>query len=286
MGRVALAAAARILNRPPELVIGPATSGRTRWRTTTGGVNVKRAALVTGASYGVGAATALALARGGFDVALTATKPENLTETVKAIERAGARALPCVLELRDQSSIAQAAAEVAAAFGQLDVLVNNAGANLRKRAAEVTAPEWDEVMAVNIRGTFFLTQEIGRRLIAAGRGGCIVNIASTHALVGAVERSTYGISKAALVGMTRMLAVEWAEYNIRVNAVAPGRLDTASPSRAEMGAGYIEAMLKRIPLHRLANAEEVAAMVSYLASPAAASVTGQVLVLDGGLTAV
>ena len=134
----------------------------------------------------------------------------------------GARVVPAVLDLRDQASLAQQADEIIAALGGLDVLVNNAGANLRKNATEVTAQEWDAVMAVNLRGTFFLTQQVGRHLIAAGRGGCIVNIASTYALVGAAERSTYGISKAALVGMTRMLAVEWAEHNIRVNAVAPG----------------------------------------------------------------
>jgi NAD(P)-dependent dehydrogenase (short-subunit alcohol dehydrogenase family) len=141
---------------------------------------------------------------------------------------------------------------------------------------------------VNLRGTFFLTQAAGRHLIAAGRGGCIVNVASTYALVGAPERSVYGISKAALVGMTRMLAVEWAPHGIRVNAIAPGRLVTASPSRAGKGAdpAYMEAMLKRTPLQRQATVEEVAATVAYLASPAAAAMTGQVLVLDGGLTAV
>src|SRR5208282_590061 len=162
-----------------------------------------------------------------------------------------------------------------------------AGANLRKRAVEVTAAEWDAVMAVNVRGVFLLTQQIGRHLIGTGAPGCIVNIASTHALIGAAERSVYGISKAALVQMTRMLAVEWADYDIRVNAIAPGRMETASPSRAEKGAdqAYMDAMLRRIPLHRLATADEVAATVVYLTSPAAAAMTGQVLVLDGGLTA-
>jgi 2-deoxy-D-gluconate 3-dehydrogenase len=247
----------------------------------------KRTALVTGASYGVGAAIALALARDGFDVAVTATKLDNLAATMKALGAAGARALPLVLDLREEASIEQATADALTTFGRLDVLVNNAGANVRRLAVEVTAQDWDAVMAVNIRGTFFLTQQVGRHLIAAGRAGCIVNIASTHALAGTAERSTYGTSKAALIGMTRMLAVEWAQYGIRVNAIAPGRLETPSPSRAEKGAdrGYMDAMLERIPLRRLASAEEVAATVAYLVSPAAASMTGQVLVLDGGLTA-
>ena len=247
----------------------------------------KRAALVTGASYGVGAAAALALARDGYDVAVTATKLENLTATVSALEVAGARTVPAVLDLRDAAGIAPTTAEIVAALGGLDLLVNNAGANLRKDAVEVTAAEWDAVMDVNLRGTFFITAEAGRHFIAVGRGGCVVNIASTYALVGASERSVYGISKAALLGMTRMLAVEWAPHDIRVNAIAPGRLVTPSPSRAGKGAdpAYMEAMLSRIPLRRQATVEEVAAAVVYLASSAAASMTGQVITLDGGLTA-
>jgi NAD(P)-dependent dehydrogenase (short-subunit alcohol dehydrogenase family) len=246
----------------------------------------RRAALVTGASYGVGAAAALTLAREGFDVAVTATKMENLAATVKSLEGTGARVVPAVLDLRSEAGVTRVTAEVIAALGGLDLLVNNAGANLRKDAIDVTAEEWDAVMDVNLRGTFFLTREVGRHLIGAGRGGCIVNIASTYALVGAPERSVYGISKAALVGMTRMLAVEWAPHAIRVNTVAPGRLVTPSPSRAGKGAdpAYMEAMLKRVPLRRQASVEEVASAVVYLASPAAASITGQVLVLDGGLT--
>lgn len=248
----------------------------------------RRAALVTGASYGVGAATALALAREGFDLAITATKPENLAATVTALETTGARVFPYALDLRDPTSIARTTTDIVASLGGLDLLVNNAGTNLRKDAIDVTPAEWDAVMDVNLRGTFFLTQHVGRHLIAAARGGCIVNIASTYALIGAAERSTYGISKAALAGMTRMLAVEWAAHDIRVNAIAPGRLVTASPSRAGKGAdpSYMDAMLKRIPLRRQASVEEVAAAVLYLASPAAAAMTGQLLVLDGGLTAI
>lgn len=240
-------------------------------------------AFVTGASYGVGAATALALARQGYAVALSATRAKNLDAVLAQLERAGARAVPVVLDLRAQESIAEAFAQVVGAFGTLDVLVNNAGANLRKRAVDVTPAEWDDVIGANVTGTFFLSQEFGRHLIAGGRPGALVNIASTHGIVGASERSTYGISKAAIIHMTKMLAIEWAEHGIRVNAIAPGRLDTASPSRQDADPAYMQAMLRRIPLHRLTTAEEVAEAACYLAGPQAASITGHTLVLDGGL---
>jgi 2-deoxy-D-gluconate 3-dehydrogenase len=191
-----------------------------------------------------------------------------------------------VLDLRSQSSIGRAMADIISAFGRLDVLVNNAGVHLRKFAVDVTWAEWDEVMAVNLSGTFFLTQQAGRYFIAQGRPGAIVNITSTHGLVGAAERSVYGISKGALIQMTRMLAIEWAGHGIRVNAIAPGRLETPSPSRAARtsDAKYMDAMRARIPLKRLATAEDVAQAVCYLVGPRAESITGQTLVLDGGLT--
>ena len=246
----------------------------------------RRTALVTGASYGVGAATALALVRDGFDVAVSATRAENLNDTMAKLAGPEARVVPIVLDLCSQDSIERAMADVLTAFGQLDLMVNNAGGNLRKLAVDVTWAEWDAVMATNLRGAFFLTQQVARHLIAAKQPGAIVNITSTHALVGAAERSVYGISKGALIQMTRMLAIEWAEHGIRVNAIAPGRLDTPSASRAARtnDPTYMQAMLARIPLGRLATVEEVAAAVCYLASPQAASITGQVLVLDGGLT--
>jgi NAD(P)-dependent dehydrogenase (short-subunit alcohol dehydrogenase family) len=239
----------------------------------------KKTAFVTGASYGVGAATALALARHGFDVAVSATRAENLDGTVSQLEALGVQPVVLVLDLGSQSSIERAMADVASAFGRVDLLVNNAGSNLRKLAVDVTWADWDAVMASNLRGTFFLSQQFGRP-------GDIVNIASTHGMVGAAERSTYGIAKGALIQMTRMLAIEWAEYGIRINAIAPGRLDTRSPSRAARtdDPSYMQAMLARIPLHRLATVDEIAAAVCYLASPQAASLTGQTLVLDGGIT--
>jgi 2-deoxy-D-gluconate 3-dehydrogenase len=249
--------------------------------------NERKVALITGASYGVGAAAALALARDGFDLALTATREQNLAATLAGVAGLGRQAVAVELDLRAQASIEAAAAKALGRFGRIDVLVNNAGANLRRKAVDVAREEWDGLMAINLTGTFFLTQQIGRHLIARQAPGRVITIASAHALVGAAERSAYGISKAALLQMTRMLAIEWAPHGITVNAAAPGRLDTPSPSRAGTGSdkAYMEAMLKRIPLHRLATAEEVAGAVSFLAGPAAASITGQTIVMDGGLTA-
>jgi len=246
----------------------------------------RRTSFVTGASYGVGAATALALAQEGYDVAISATRAENLKATLVQLERTKSRVIPLVLDLGSQSSIERAVADVVSELGELDLLVNNAAVTLRKLAVDVSWAEWNAVLATNVTGTFFLTQQVGRHLIERGQPGCIVNIASTHGIVGASQQSTYGISKAALIHMTKTLAIEWGQHGIRVNAIAPGRMDTPSPARAIRTADpdYMRAMLARIPLHRFATAEEVAAAVCYLASAEAASITGQTLVLDGALT--
>ncbi|MGH8699896.1 MAG: SDR family NAD(P)-dependent oxidoreductase [Burkholderiales bacterium] len=245
----------------------------------------KPTAFVTGASQGIGAAIALALARDGFDVAVSSTRPEKLADVVAEIGAAGARALPVALDVLSLESIEQAMAQVVSACGHLDVLVNNAGVPLKKPAVEVTPAEWERVLDVNLKGTFFMSQQMGRHLVRSGRQGCIVSIASTHGLVALAQRSPYGIAKAAIIHMTRMLAIEWAEHGIRVNAVAPGRVDTPSRAGSLAEPGYRDAALGRVPLRRFGTSEEVAAAVCYLASPAAAYVTGQTLVLDGGLTA-
>jgi NAD(P)-dependent dehydrogenase (short-subunit alcohol dehydrogenase family) len=151
----------------------------------------RRTAFVTGASYGVGAATALALAREGYDVAISARRAENLAATAAKLAGIGPRIVPIVLDLTSQSSIERAMADVIAALGPLELLVNNAGANLRKLAVDVTWAEWEAVMATNLGGAFFLTQQVGRHFIAGKRPGAIVNLASTHALVGPPnDRST------------------------------------------------------------------------------------------------
>ncbi len=244
-----------------------------------------KVALVTGASQGLGAAIAIGLAQDGFDVVMTELEAAALAATKAAAEAAGTRALSIALDVRNAQSIERAMTRALNAFGRVDVLVNNAGVQLRRAALDVTPSEWDEVIAVNLKGAFFMSQAVGRQLVAVKRPGCIVSLASTFAFVGFAERSTYGISKGGIVQMTRMLAIEWAEHGIRVNAIAPGTVET--PSRAPLLADpdIRHRMIDRIPIKRFGTPEEMSGAVRYLVSPAGAYITGQTLLLDGGLTA-
>lgn len=251
------------------------------------GSEPRQAALVTGASYGIGATIALAFAKAGFDVAVTATKAANLDEIAPKLESAGARVLPLALELRSQESIGHAMEMLFSTFEHVTVLVNNAGTTLRGPAVDVTPEDWRTVLDTNLMGTFFVTQRFGRHLLDAGRPGAVITITSTHGVVGVPDRVLYGISKAALNHMTKLLAVEWAKRGIRVNAIAPGRILTDSPKRTATRADptYMEAMLRRIPMNRMATEDEIAAAALFLAGPGAKTMTGQTLVIDGGLTA-
>jgi NAD(P)-dependent dehydrogenase (short-subunit alcohol dehydrogenase family) len=247
--------------------------------------NARRVALVTGASQGLGAAIALRLARQGYDVAVTELTKAPLAGIVLEAESVGARAVPLELDICSQASVENSIDEAAEAFGRLDVLVNNAGVTLRRLAVDVTREEWQGVIDVNLTGTFFMSREFARYLIGRKCSGSVVSLASTHGVVALAERSTYGIAKGAIIHMTRMLAYEWAAHGIRVNAIAPGTIET--PSRAayfEANPGTREAMLKRVPTGTFGTEDDVAGAVAYLASDDAKYITGQTLVLDGGLT--
>jgi NAD(P)-dependent dehydrogenase (short-subunit alcohol dehydrogenase family) len=241
-------------------------------------------ALVTGTSTGIGKVIALALARAGYDLAATEVDAALLADLPGHPGAAGRKVVPVALDLASPASITAAFAQAASALGRIDLLVNNAGRALVKPAIDVTRAEWDTLMEVNLTGTFFLTQAFGRHAGAHG-GGAVVTIASTHGMTGIAGRAVYGIAKAGLIQMTRMLAIEWAPHRIRLNAIAPATVLT--PSRAAMlvDPAVRAQMLARIPWGRFVTPEEVAAAVVYLASDSAASVTGQVLAIDGGLTA-
>jgi NAD(P)-dependent dehydrogenase (short-subunit alcohol dehydrogenase family) len=241
-------------------------------------------AIVTGASQGFGAATAKRLAAAGYDLALTATDVAHLSAVKAALDGTQARVELIALDLKSPPQIEHAMETTIGTFGRLDALVNNAGVPLRKAALETTLAEWQEVMRVNLTGTFVLCQAMGRYLIDAGRGGSIVNVASTHGVVALAGRCAYGVSKAGVMHLTRMLAVEWAPHRIRVNAIAPGAAETETRADYLADPETRRRTLDRIPLGNFCTAGEVANAVAYLIGPDAASITGQTLVIDGGLT--
>lgn len=245
----------------------------------------RKVALVTGAAYGLGAACAERLAADGYDIAVTELAVDDLAITCQAVAAHGARAQAIELDVRSIDAIDACIAAALATFGRIDILVNNAGIPLSKPALEVEPDEFDQVQAVNVRGAYFMAQRFARQLVAREARGAIVNVASTFAVIGVPGVSAYGISKSAVAGMTRHLAAEWAQYGIRVNAVAPGAVETrlraahfaANPSWREWNLG-------RIPAGRFGIPEDTAAAVAYLASEASDYVNGHLLVVDGALT--
>ena len=189
------------------------------------------------------------------------------------------------MEQDSTASIEAAVGQAVSELGGVDLLVNNAGVVLRRLALDLTPEEWDEVVNVNLKGVFFVSQQVGRHFVETGRKGNIINIASVHGLVGFAQRSTYGISKAGVLHMTRMLAYEWADHGIRVNAVAPALVETDSRKEYfDARPKEREAMLKRVPLKRFVAISDVTGAVSYLASVQGSYLTGHTIVLDGGVT--
>ena len=228
-----------------------------------------------------------ALADAGASVVLCSRKKDSLEDVKREIEARGGRALALACDVTDPDDVAGVVAEAEEAFGGVDVLVNNSGATWGAPPDEMSLEKFDQVIAVNVRGTFLMAQAVGRRMIERGSGGTIVNISSIAGLVGGhpdfMQTVGYNSSKGAVISMTRDLATSWAPHGITVNAIAPGWFPT------RMSGGLIEKfegrMLEGIPLHRFGDPEDLKGVVIFLASPAASYVTGQTLVVDGGATA-
>ncbi len=245
-----------------------------------------RKAVVTGAGQGLGQGIALALAHAGASV-VVADLPSNRTralETVTEIEALGAQACYIALDVTDLSSIQNMAAESIKAYGHIDILVNNAGVNAPKLAVDLTEAEWDRVLDTGLKGSFFCAQALGRHMIERGYGR-VINIASQVGLVGYWYRSAYCSAKAGLVNLTRVLAIEWAQRGVTVNAVAPTFLHTPFTEKMFSDEAFHEDVLRRIPMGRIGEVEDVVGAVVFLASGAASLITGHTLAVDGGWTA-
>ena len=241
-----------------------------------------KVALVTGASSGLGRHFARTLARAGVSVVVAARRLSLLQELVADIVAAGGRAAPLILDVSSTAdSIESGVAEAGRCFGRLDILVNNSGVTVSKPMLEQTQADWDTVINTNLRGAFFMSQAAARHMRSAGRAGCIVNVASILGLRQAGMVAPYAASKAALIQLTKAMALELARYSIRVNAIAPGYI------RSDLNASFFEtdagqALVRRIPQRHLGQPEDLDGALLLLCSDASRYMTGSVITVDGG----
>ena len=239
-----------------------------------------KVALVTGAARGIGRAIAEELARAGADIALGDLKEEWLSETADAIKALGRKVVCCGVNVTDAAGAAAMIAKSVEAFGTVDVLVNNAGITKDGFLVRMSDEDWDSVIAVNLRGTFLFTRAVAKTMMKQ-KSGVIVNIASVIGLIGNAGQCNYAASKAGVIALTKSAAKELASRNIRVNAVAPGFIETKMTE--VLSEDIRNKMLEVIPLKRFGTAADVAKAVLFLASDASSYVTGQVITVSGGM---
>ncbi len=243
-----------------------------------------RVALVTGGTSGLGRAIAVGLAQAGASVIVGSRSSDKIQSTVDELLRISTGHSGLSLDVADITSIENAFTKIRDDYPKLDILVNSAGTTQKKDPLELTLPEWDYVLRVNLTGTFLCCQAAGRWM-KESQSGSIINIASLASYVGLSEVSAYGASKAAVAQLTQSLANDWAQFGIRVNAIAPGVFPTDLNRALLSGTPRGEWFKKHTPMQRFGEESEIAGAAIYLASPAASYTTGEVMVVDGGFLA-
>ena len=240
-------------------------------------------AIVTGASRGLGQYFARALAKAGADLVLTSRNRDALMQFESEIKAFGRRVVALALDVCSQESIEKMAADAEAAFGQIHILVNNAGMNIRKPALDVTWSDWNQILDTNLRGTFFVAQAVARRMIANGYGR-IVNIGSVTSVFGYAGLAPYGASRGGVRQLTMSLADDWGRFGITVNCLAPGWFRTEQNKVLYEDPAWVEYLVERIPMKRPGEPHDLDGAIVFLASEASRYFTGQTLLVDGGIS--
>jgi 2-deoxy-D-gluconate 3-dehydrogenase len=239
-----------------------------------------KTALVTGCDTGLGQGMAHALAQAGADiVGVNVTEPN---ETAALIEKCGRRFLDLRANLADTSVITPLLKEAISVLGRVDILVNNAGIIRRDDALKFSEKDWDDVININLKTVFFFSQAVARHYVEQGRGGKIINVASMLSFQGGIRVPSYTASKSGVMGITRLMANEWAQHRINVNAIAPGYMATNNTAALRADVGRNQAILERIPAARWGTPDDLAGPVVFLASEASAYINGYTIAVDGG----
>ena len=248
--------------------------------------NNNKVTVVTGSARGIGKAIAIELGREGYAVMIADVRGDAAIECANELNQQGLSAAPVTVDVSDPAACAYMIDETVKRFGRLDVLVNNAGISKPQPTLEVSPQDWQRMMDIQLNGGFYCAQAAGRQMVKQGTGGCIVSITSINTEAAFPQRASYCVAKAGMGMLTKVLAIEWAEHGIRVNAVGPAHTETEMTlQNIQRGVVSVDALQKRIPLGRLAKPLDIANAVSFLVSDKASFITGQVLYVDGGYLA-
>lgn len=239
-----------------------------------------KVAIVTGAGMGLGQSAAISLAEAGADI--VCVDYAEMSQTKAKIEKMGRRIICIQANLMSLEHIQRIVEQTLEAFGKIDILVNNAGIIRRADAIEFSEKDWDDVMDLNLKTVFFLSQSVAKQFIKQETGGKIINIASLLSFQGGIRVPSYTASKSGVAGITRLMANEWAKYNINTNAIAPGYIDTAATAALQSDIDRNKAILDRIPAGRWGTPEDLQGTMVFLASEASAYINGYIIAVDGG----